>query len=271
MFKRSLSRYRTALRHGILFNVPDGDAGGSGGTKPEKPISQIVAAMIARHGSAETALGVLAGENRDYRARHRRDQESLAAVKAPVEGSVVLTPEQAKDWEAYQKLGKPADVTATVAKVTEVEGKLKEREVQDLMTEVAGRVGYKPSVLSDRVKADNLHVEQRDVQVSDGKGGNKVEKLPYVRPADKADATPVLLTEYATKNWVDYLPSLKADAANGRQGAAGSTGITFPVTTNSSKADGANAGPLAARLEARAKQASVPNPLMPQSTADAAK
>lgn len=270
-------RLLAGLRHGIVYRTEGGEggtgAGGGGGgaatERPEKPVGEVVRSLIGRHGSAETALGVLAGENRDYRKRHRKDEATIAELrgKLPKEGGVVLTPEQAKDWTAYQALGKPDDISKTVAKVTELETQVAEGNRRELLRTAGAAVGYKSTVLEDRVKADNLHVEMREVEVEDGKGGKVKKSLPHVRKADKADAPLELMTAYAESNWGDYLPSLKAEAAPGNRSSTGGTssgGIKLPASAPASKEGAGKGGPLAEAMSRAKGRATVRNPLMPE-------
>lgn len=266
--RRHLAR---GLRYGIVFRADgDGDEGkgkGGGGGRPEKPVSEVVASLVSRHGSAETALGVLAGENRDYRKRHRGDQETIQSLrnKLPKEGGVVLTPEQAADYAAYTAMGKPSEVKAKVDKVATLEGELTVAKRKELIREVGAAVGYKPSVLEDRVNADGLHVELKDEQVDDGKGGKVSQKVAYVRKAADANAQLESLTVYAERSWVDYLPSLKAEAAAGNRGGNSggpAGGVRLPATTTANK-DNAVGGLLQKKIAQQQAAANVHNPLLP--------
>lgn len=266
-------RYKAALRHGIVYRVPPDDGGdggdgkggsGGGGGSREKPVSEVVRSLVARHGDANVALGVLAGENRDYRARHRRDKETIDQLqgKLPKEGSVVLTPEQAQEWTAFQALGKAAEVKDKLDKATNLEAQVQDYQRAEVFRAASEAVGYNTTVLAERVKADGLHVEMRDAQVDDGKGGKVAKKLPHVRKADKADEQLVPLTEYADKNWAVWMPSLKV--ANGKPAGGG---VTLPghTTTATDGAGGQGAtGVLSAAVSRRKAAADKPNPLAPK-------
>lgn len=127
------------------------------------------------------------------------------------EGSVVLTAEQAKAWEAYQALGKPEEIGQKLkdgeAAITERDG-LKEKEV---LSGVATELKWKPEVLSDLAKGKNL---TWTIAEKDGK------KTVSVKDADGKEHP---AEEYAKANWSLYLPALQAGDSD-RQIPAGGAG-----------------------------------------------
>jgi hypothetical protein len=269
-------RLRSLGIRAVCFRT-EGDpppAGGGGGpaAKPERSVSQVVGSLIQRHGSAETALGVLAGENRDYRRRHQADQQAIAALqgKAPAAGSVVLSPEEAKKWEAYKALGEPDAVRATVEKVGTLETTLAEKARGELIAEAAGLVApgqqWKPSVLQDIVQVKGLHVEMRDTTEKDAKGVDTTVKRPHVRLANDEKAPLVPLAKWVADNAADYLPALTAAGAGaGTSGTPG--GVAFHSTTRT--AQGATTGTdlVSQRLARNAEKAKEPSPYDPAKVA----
>lgn len=267
--------YAQALRHGLILfhtdpeNKPAGDTGGGGGgagRKADKPVSEVVASLIRRHGGAETALGVLAGENRDYRRRHRDDQARIQELQGKMgDGAVVLSKDEAAQWEAYKALGKPDEIKPKLEKVPELERKVTERERKDLLTEAGKAVNWNPDAFNELVTAKGLHVEMRDVKVKDAKGEEVTVKQPHVRLAANESDPLVPAPTWVEQNAKVWEPSLKAGAATGQQPAGGSTGLPVPGvqarSTNGTSPTGTD--PVAAAMAANAARAAAPNPLRP--------
>jgi hypothetical protein len=156
----------------------------------------------------------------DENYRLREDKRTLSAQldetkgKLPADGSVVLTADEAKVYEAYKALGAPEELKTRIDAFPTLEDENKNLKRRDSIREAAD-VGFggsklRFSVLEDRVKAAGGNLEF----IVKEEGRDK-RKVAYVKDGDKE--TP--LEQYAQKNWADYLPSLKAEQAK-RQGSA---------------------------------------------------
>lgn len=145
-----------ALSHSIgplllLRPAPCGD----GGPTAEE-LEQALQNLITKHkGEATDALRVVLADNVDYRAKNaglKKENTDLQA-RVPGQGSVVLSPEQARDWEAYRAAGTPDVVRGLATQVT------------TLTTERDGLVNERDTLAGDRTtlatERDGL-IKERD-------------------------------------------------------------------------------------------------------------
>jgi len=180
------------------------------------------------NGDAMAFATQLFDENYQYRTKIRGLEEQLTQIqaKAPAEGSVVLSREEAALFEAYKVLGKPEDVKKQLDEnptVVEENKKLKRRDILREVADVGiGGSKLRFSVLEDRANASN-GIEF--LVKEEGREKDK-RKVAYVKDGDKE--TP--LEQYAQKNWADYMPSLKAEQAKRTTGSAnGGDGANQPA------------------------------------------
>jgi hypothetical protein len=170
---------------------------------PEPPdIKALVADAVKQHGDMNTAYHALL-RDRDT----LRDELGETKKRLPKDGHVVLDPESAKTFAAYQTYGPPE----ALAKALE-DGKTAATERDDLrftqhMGEVSGLMKWKPSVLADRVKASGVETVIKDEPDPKAPTGAKL-RVPHVKL--EGDKT-VPLAEYAKQHWADYLPALSAE------------------------------------------------------------
>lgn len=275
-------------QHGMYFlEAPEGEGeggtGGGGGStagtgeKKERQVSDVVRSLIRRYGDAHTALGVLAGENRDYRRRHQRDQATIQDLQGKVpEDGIVLTKDQVKQWEAYQAMGKPEEIKPKLEKLPELEGKVAAQARKELLKAAAGavapNVSWNPDALEELVTAKGLDVEMRDVTEKNANGEEVTVKRPHVRPSGKADDPFVPVSTWVEQNAKVWTPSLTAGATtnggtNGGQPPVPGTGLPVPGLQTRSDGAGGTAGdtnPVLAAIKANESRAKAPNPLRPQ-------
>jgi hypothetical protein len=193
------------LRLHPLFEADKGDAGG--GSPAPAPAPDPLASfqnLLARSSSAEQLANRLFEENHSHRTRIRELE-----AKVPAQGAMVLTAEQAAQWQSYQQLGAPDQVQTTIQKAKKLERDLELRDV-------ASAAGYSVDVL--RTLAADLAFEVRDEQ-KDGKPAKAV----YV----KVDGKDIPAETYAAEQWAAFLPALKP-AAVGQPGAP-AIGPTNPL------------------------------------------
>lgn len=169
--------------------------------EPKGPdLAKVVESLIAKHGDGNAALRVLLAENYGY-----RDQIRDLKAKAPADGALILTGDDAKAWDKYRTLGKP-DELATVKREhgergTELTGLKRESELRtvaektgvdfDVLKTIAGQLDFAGTV---KVKDPKTQKESEVVAVKDG------------------EADPVAFDEYAAKHWAKFLPSLRPNA-----------------------------------------------------------
>lgn len=243
-------------------------------------VQGIADRLITRHGTADRALEVLAGENFDYRETIRqRDQEiaQLRARQVP-DGGVVLTGGDVQRWEKFNKLAvtDPDKVAERLARADTLEADASKTSAKTVHEKAASAFGYNPDVLSDLITQRGLAVELRDaVIVTNGKSETK--QLPFVRKANDANAAWQRLDEYAANDLKFYLPALTTkpqggDANNaggsstqGATGTQGTQGSVIPWTgaTGTQGAQGAPGGSVVDQhLAKRKKVEQAPNPLV---------
>lgn len=144
-----------------------------------------------------------------------RQNETLKESQVP-KGARVLSEAEAKDYEAYVALGKPADVKKQVEDGARAQASLGERETGDRAREAAEAAGFKQKVLLDRAGADKLEI----LPVRDVERDGKTVKVAYVKDSTGAEHE---VTEYAKKHWGDYLPALTAGSST--SSTASTTGV----------------------------------------------
>lgn len=164
---------------------------------PAPDLAKLVDAAVAKHGDGTSALKAIISDNYSL-----RDDLKATKAKLPEKGSIVLSGDDAKAWGAYSQLGKPSDLKKALD-----EGETAKKEAgtfkrKEHHHEVAGVAGFKPTVLDKLASTDNLTLVVKDEK---DKAGKPV-KVAYVQGEGDA-VTP--LTEYADKNWKEFLPALK--------------------------------------------------------------
>lgn len=222
-------------------NNPAGGTGGQGGTG-ENPERQNLQGLLARHNNdAMAVVATLLSENHSL-----RDERRSLRGQLPGQGAVVLTPEQATQWQAYQQLGAVESLQTSLTERETFSGQLATLQREKLLGDVESVSGYRASVLSKLPGADKLGFEIRESTV-DGKAVKSV----VVKDGDKE--TP--LADYAKSTWADFLPALQSSQV---QQPAGTTFVH----------QSAGGAPPASPLDAYAKRFqeqrdSAPNPLAP--------
>lgn len=193
--------------------APDGSdgggtaAGGAGNDNPannggdlEKRLLDAFAGIANKQGGADAAGVLLLQENKQYRDRISQLQNELATAqgKLPGEGAVVLTSEQAAEWQTYQELGKPDDLK-------QLKGNYTQLQRDKLFQEAAAAHGFKPAVLSNLKGIDDFQIEVREQEVD----GKKVK----VAVAKNGDGQERPLPQLIDEKWADFKPALVEKAA----------------------------------------------------------
>lgn len=174
---------------------------------PPNPAEAFQKLLDRKNNDANAVALQLFGENFDLREKLRESK-----TKIPVDGSVVLTADEAKQWKAYVDLGvEPKDIKKALASLPELEKSNKELSGMETFRELAdiGLEGskLKLSVLKDQLAKYPDAVIRFDEQAD--KDGNKA-KVAFIKPT--ADGTESPFTDFAAQNLSDYLPALKVTA-----------------------------------------------------------
>lgn len=157
--------------------------------------------LLGKHNNDAGDLALkLFGENYDLRESNR-DLRS----KLPKDGTVQLSAEDAKAYQAYKDLGfEPDAIKAELAKVPELEKTAKELAQMENYREVAAIHGYKVPVLKKLMaEHPDAAFEFKTTKDKDG----KETKVALIRTGDKE----LPFTEFAEKTFADFLPALKQE------------------------------------------------------------
>lgn len=213
-----------------------GNGGGSGG--PTDTGRADARKMIQRfRGRTEDALAEMFDETKELRTQRRELREELAKFKAP--GVVALTADEAKEWQAYVALGKPADIKTKVEGFATLEQKVAMQDRRTAADTAAKALGWNSEALASMIIDKKLNVSFVDGQDAQG----KAVKIPHVRPEgadDKTASTP--LKDWQAANAAYLTPSLSAkstaDGTGTPANAAGGTrtGGTLMVDQGSAAA-----------------------------------
>lgn len=165
--------------------------------------------LLAQKNNDATALASqLFDENFQLRVKNRELKDA-----GPKEGAKVLSPDEAKRWDAYEALGKePKDLRKAIDALPELEKTNKELAGMETLRELAD-IGLDGSKLKLSVLKDQMLTKYPDAAITFKTEKNKdgVEvKTAYIKPT--ADGPESSFHEFAAQNLSDYLPALKVTA-----------------------------------------------------------
>lgn len=142
----------------------------------------------------------------DELVRVKEDNFKLRRKQAP-EGGLVLDAEQAKRWAAWEQLGKPEDVSASLEQGKKDRALIAAQEKKQQLATVAEAAGWDADAFADLDSlAGGLEWSVKEVK---GQDGNSVKSVTV-----KVDGKDVDATEFAEARWKKFLPVLvKAEAA----------------------------------------------------------
>jgi anthranilate/para-aminobenzoate synthase component I len=170
--------------------------------------AQAFQGLLAKHNNDATAVASkLFDENFQLRTKNRE-----LSQKIPGDGTVTLTADEAKQWNAFKDLGQePKDIKKALAQLPDLEKQNKELAGMETYRELAdlGLDGskLKLSVLKDQLARFPDAVIRFDKQTD--KDGNE-SKVAFIKTT--ADGTESSFTDFAAQNLSDYLPALKVTA-----------------------------------------------------------
>ena len=172
-----------------------------------------LANLIARNGgNTSVAAEILYKEKYEQRERIRELEG-----KVPPAGAVVLTAEQAAQWQAYQGLGAPDALTAALKERDDAKGELAKTQRERTLQQAAEVYGYNPAVLA------KLPGFEQPVALKERTENGKVIRTAVVQ----AEGGEVPLNELVQRDYAEFLPALQPNQPKGTQGKP------FPATAPS--------------------------------------
>lgn len=208
---------------------------------------------------------IYANEQRavDQAKRHKKRADELEikvkdlsdqVVSDP--GAVVLSPDDAKLWETYSKLGTPKDLEAKIGELSTLREKVETHELTTAVSGLAQEFGFNSDVLADwAVSSQNLQFVTKEVE---GK------KLPFVRVEEADDKGKVTVSEKQLDVYAkETLPEWKYNAlmTGAKTTEPRTTGVRLP---NVGSAQNGTSLPEAKKAVDvfNAERAAKPNPFM---------
>lgn len=136
----------------------------------------------------------------DELVKVKGENYSLRRKQAP-EGGVVLDAEQAKRWQSWEALGKPEEVTASLAQGKKDRAAVEQAEKRQTLSTVAEAAGWDADAFADLdAMAGGLEWTVKEVKGSDG---NSVKSVTVKQDGKDVDAA-----EFAKQRWSKFLPVL---------------------------------------------------------------
>lgn len=133
----------------------------------------------------QKAVGQVKTRNERIRALEEENnslKDRIATVDIP--GAKILSPEDAKTFDALVALGTPKEIKEKLDKLPELEGQVAKVEMAKSIGEVAAAGGINTDVLTDWAmssEASHLKFFTKTVEQSDTKGVKTEVQVPYVR------------------------------------------------------------------------------------------
>jgi hypothetical protein len=183
------------------------NGGGNGGGGSGADLATVAAGLLAKSsGDANRVIRRLLKENYDY----RQDINGLKA-KLPGEGAVVLSGDEAKNWEKFKAMGDPKDVAKKLG-----DGEAAIKDIGDIRLsqgyrDAAEAGGYKPALFERMAKQDGLKVSVKSVE----QNGKSVRSAFVV--GEDGKETP--LKSYVDSEWKDFAAEITAATSAERRGA----------------------------------------------------
>ena len=128
------------------------------------------------------------------------DNRKLREKVAP-EGSATLSKAESERWARYQSFGKPEELEQMIADAQGAREELKGYKRQSQIREVSDLMGYKPAVLQRLGSGLEF-----DIQEVENEG--QKSKVAFVKNGESS----IPVSEYASKEWADFMPALSAQA-----------------------------------------------------------
>jgi len=217
-----MNRYQLLLRNLVmaqmLLHNTDPNVGGGGGGGQD-PAAAFQNALKKKNDDALALASQLFDENFSYRTQIRE-----LKTKVPKEGDIVLTGDEAKEYQSFKALNvKADDAKKAIDSVSTLEKQNKELAGMEALRELAdiGLDGskLKLSVLKDQIqtKFPDAVISFKDEKDKDG----KAVRTAYIKKSEKDSEQN--FTDFANAELADYLPSLKVSNEAPTQTFTGNT------------------------------------------------
>lgn len=133
-----------------------------------------------------------------YRDNYEQ-REELRTLRAarPADGAVVLSPEQAAHWQAYQQLGTPEALTTERTQAQHLQERAARLEREQTLRRAAEVANLRPNVLARLPDLPAVEVQEGETPSA------------FAVPAD---GQRVALTDYVAQHYADFLPALTSEA-----------------------------------------------------------
>ncbi len=169
-------------------------------------LTAAITALLSKYNNdAPAAINQLLTENFKLREdkRELKKQIEEAEKGKPAEGSVVLSKADGEKWKEYQALGKPDEVKAAIGERDTLKGEVATAKRDQSLREVAEVEGWNYAVLKRLAGELNLEIAEG----TDDKGAAKKFANVVLKNGERTETK--LASEYADKEWKEFLPSLK--------------------------------------------------------------
>lgn len=202
-----------------------GGTGGTGGQQGDQGDDrQQLQGLLARHNNdAMAVVATLLTENHGL-----RDERRTLRGQLPAQGAVVLAPEQATAWQAYQQLGAAPDLQTALTEREQLQQRIATLQQDSTLRDVAALAKYDLEVL--RTIGGDLSYVIKDETVN-----GKAEKKVFVKVKEGEAEKEIALDKHAEAAWAKFLPSLRLAPERIAIG-------TPPARTNSGQAQPGAAG-----------------------------
>ena len=225
----------------MMLHTPEGNpgsgggAGGGGGNSGQQRENTADVAGRFNGDAARHANRISDVEHDNFQYREKlRDRDARIKElegKVPASESVILTKEQAAQWDAYQKLGAPDVVTKDLESGRAAITKNSARDKAETLEAAAKSVGFKPGLL--KLLAPTLDVQMREVEVENDEGQKSKVQRPFVVTKDGDNEKVVGLVEHFKAQGDDVLATLQAqdsgEAPDDTRGHDGGGGVNYPA------------------------------------------
>jgi hypothetical protein len=218
-------------------------------TPPAQPAMMTEAELLAKvtsiiaknGGDSAQAIAVVVGENAEYRRRHNADQEEIRVLKTkvPVEGAVVLTGDEAKNYPLFKALNLTIDQIKTMqTEHTDLKGKVAQGEYRTLVGKAAGET-YNADTLYELLGMKGQTVVMKEMIVPDPKDSKKTIKkeVPHVRKASDDKAAEEDLNTYVERELKPFEVALRKVAGTTSTTTRTASVTEFPSQTSSTRSD----------------------------------
>jgi hypothetical protein len=199
------------------------------------------------------------------RLKNRELEQQLADASGskPKDGQVLLSKEDAAEYDALKKLNLKATELSTIVKEHgEQKTRLAERDAEELYVDVADAMGFDNLPAFMRfMEREKLHVEFQDVRVKDDETGKtEVVKTPMVRLKADEKAQLESLSEYIDREVPDFIEIFQTapEASDGSESDAGESAAPTNISAHLKRM---GAGDPAARRAAGLKPNGVTMPV----------